>query len=234
MKIHPFIKLGKGSKSELYQKMRHLSGQKNRQGRKSAYYFIFADLVSLVQPMRHMAIRDIILLGDPRLYEVCSPVAPEELTALMEIVEDLHDTLMDFRTRYDRGRAIAAPQIGVTKRIVYMKTDEPAVFINPTIDLESTQTFELWDDCLSFPDLLVKVRRYRNCRVTYRDLGWNECSLLLSDSLAELLQHECDHLDGILAVARAVDSQAFALRSQLSSVRDLLPGPIQFSIEHKK
>jgi len=166
-----------------------------------------------------MAVRDILLLGNPRLYEVCLPAAPNELAGLTGIVEDLHDSLIDFRTRFGRGRAIAAPQIGVAKRLVYMNIDEPVVFINPVIDVTSAKTFELWDDCMSFPDLLVKVRRHCNCRVIYRDLGWNERSLLLSDSLAELLQHECDHLNGVLAVARAVDSRAFALRSQSAFLR---------------
>jgi peptide deformylase len=161
-----------------------------------------------------MAIRDILFLGNPRLYEVSLPVAPEELTGLTGTVEDLHDTLMDFRKRYGTGRAIAAPQIGVAKRLVYMNIDESIVFINPVIDIKSAETFELWDDCMSFPDLLVKVRRHRSCRIIYRDLGWNQRSLMLSDSLAELMQHECDHLNGILAVARAVDSHAFALKSQ--------------------
>lgn len=161
-----------------------------------------------------MAVRDILLLGNPRLYEVCLPVIPEDLAGLAGTVEDLHDTLMDFRARNGTGRAIAAPQICVAKRLVYMNIDEPVVFINPVIDVKSAKTFELWDDCLSFPDLLVKVRRHCSCRVIYRDLGWNERSLMLSDSLAELLQHECDHLNGVLAVARAVDSRAFALRSQ--------------------
>ena len=166
-----------------------------------------------------MAVRDILLLGNPRLYEVCLPVAPEELAGLAGTVEDLHDTLMDFRARYGAGRAIAAPQIGVAKRLVYMNVDGPVVFINPVIDIESAETFELWDDCMSFPDLLVKVRRHCSCRVTYRDLDWNERSLMLSNSLAELLQHECDHLDGVLAVARAVDSRAFALKSQSAFFR---------------
>jgi peptide deformylase len=161
-----------------------------------------------------MAVRDILLLGNPRLYEICSPVAPEELAELTGTVEDLHDTLMDFRARYGTGRAIAAPQIGVSKRLVYMHVDDPVVFINPIIDVKSAKTIELWDDCMSFPDLLVKVRRHRSCRVIYRDLDWNEHRLMLSDSLAELLQHECDHLNGVLAVERAVDSRAFALRSQ--------------------
>jgi peptide deformylase len=72
---------------------------------------------------------------------------------------------------------------------------------------------------MSFPDLLVKVRRHCGCRVIYRDLGWNERSLMLSDSLAELLQHECDHLNGVLAVARAVDSRALALKNQSAFFR---------------
>jgi peptide deformylase len=166
-----------------------------------------------------MAVRDILLLGNPRLYEVCPPVAPEELAGLESIVEDLHDTLMDFRARYGTGRAIAAPQIGAAKRLVYMYIDEPVVFVNPVVDVESVEMFELWDDCMSFPDLLVRVRRHRSCRVIFRDIGWNERSLMLSDSLAELLQHECDHLDGVLAVARAVDPHAFALRSQSALLR---------------
>lgn len=166
-----------------------------------------------------MAVRDILLLGNPRLYEVCLPVAPEELASLTGIVEDLHDTLVDFRTRHGTGRAIAAPQISVAKRLVYMNIDEPVVLVNPVIDVKSAQTFESWDDCLSFPDLLVRVRRHSSCRVIYRDLDWNERSLLLSDSLAELLQHECDHLDGVLAVSRAVNSRAFALKSQSAFFR---------------
>jgi peptide deformylase len=161
-----------------------------------------------------MAVRDVLLLGNPRLYEVCLPVTPEELADLVGTVEDLHDTLMDFRKRYGKGRAIAAPQIGVAKRLVYMNVDEATVFINPVIDVKSAETFELWDDCMSFPELLVKVQRHCTCRIIYRDLDWNEHTLMLSDSLAELLQHECDHLDGILAVERAVNSRAFALKSQ--------------------
>lgn len=161
-----------------------------------------------------MAVREILLLGNPRLYEICLPVAPEELAGLASTVEDLHDTLMDFRARHGTGRAIAAPQIGVAKRLIYMDIDEPVVFVNPVIDVKSAETFELWDDCMSFPDLLVKVRRHRSCRVLYRDLDWNEHSLILSDSPAELLQHEDDHLNGVLAVARAVDFRAFSLRSQ--------------------
>jgi peptide deformylase len=167
-----------------------------------------------------MPVRPILQLGNPRLYERCAPVSPGEVEALPPVVQDLHDTMMDFRARYDAGRAIAAPQIGVMKRLVYMHIDEPVVFINPVLDRMSEETFELWDDCMSFPEILVRVARHKSCRISWRNQEWQERSEVLSDDLSELLQHECDHLDGVLAVSRAVGPEAFALRSQ----RHLLDG----------
>jgi peptide deformylase len=161
-----------------------------------------------------MPVREILLLGNPALYERCAPVRREEANDLRAVVRDLHDTLMDFRARYGAGRAVAAPQIGVMKRLVYMHIDAPVVFVNPALDSLSAETFELWDDCMSFPDLFVRVARHRSCRITYRDLDWQEHRRILRDDLSELLQHECDHLDGILAVSRAVGPHAFALRSE--------------------
>ncbi len=163
-----------------------------------------------------MAVQEVLLLGDPRLHEICDPVVEADLEALEAVVEDLHDTLLDCRERYGVGRAIAAPQIGVKKRLVYMHIDNPVVFLNPVLDRLSPERIEIWDDCLSFPDLLVKVRRHRTCRIRYRDMEWQEQTLDLQDDLAELLQHECDHLDGVLAVARAIDGQSFALRGTMT------------------
>jgi peptide deformylase len=161
-----------------------------------------------------VAVRDILQLGNPQLYEISDPVVRSELAALPDVVTDLHDTMMDFRQRYGAGRAIAAPQIGVMKRLIYMHIDQPTVFINPSLDSMSEAMIEIWDDCMCFPDLLVRVRRHKSCRITYRDLDWNECDMSLTDDLSELLQHEYDHLDGILAVSRAIDGRAFALRSE--------------------
>jgi peptide deformylase len=121
---------------------------------------------------------------------------------------------MDFRKKYQAGRAIAAPQIGVKKRLLYMHIDKPVVFINPTLEPITNEKMEVWDDCMCFPDLLVKVLRYKRCRITYRDMDWQERVVEFEDDLAELLQHEYDHLDGILAVSRAIDEQSFGLRSQ--------------------
>ncbi len=157
-------------------------------------------------------VKEILLLGNPALYKVCEEVKKEELRYIKEVVIDMHDTLMDFRTKHNAGRAIAAPQIGVFKRLVYMNIGSPIVYINPILSELSNNMFELWDDCMSFPDLLVKVKRHKTCRINYKDIEWNDQSLQLNESLSELLQHEVDHLDGILAVARAIDQYSFALK----------------------
>ena len=161
-----------------------------------------------------MPVREVLLLGNPKLYEVSEEIREEELEELKPVIEDLHGTLVDFRKRYGAGRAIAAPQIVVMKRLIYMYITEPVVFINPRLEFETDEMMEIWDDCMCFPDLLVKVKRYRRCRIHYRDMNWKEKSLELEGSLSELLQHEHDHLEGILAVSRAVDGKSFCLTSQ--------------------
>ncbi|RMF76695.1 MAG: peptide deformylase [Chloroflexi bacterium] len=161
-----------------------------------------------------MTVQPILQLGHPDLYKICEPVTRDDLPAMQQVIADLHDTMMDFRAKYNAGRAIAAPQIGVFKRLVYMHIDEPVVFINPVLDQLSDTMIELWDDCMSFPELLVRVRRHKQCRITFRDLAWQKREMRLEDDLSELLQHECDHLDGVLAVSRAIDAQSFCLRSQ--------------------
>ncbi|MGD8227536.1 MAG: peptide deformylase [Desulfobacteraceae bacterium] len=161
-----------------------------------------------------MTVREVLLLGNPTLYEISEPVRKQELTQIAGVVTDLHDTLMAFRARYGVGRAIAAPQLGVMKRLIYMHIDEPLIFINPILDRVSEEMMEVWDDCMCFPELLVKVRRHKRCHIGYQNMDWGEEEMWLEDDLSELVQHEIDHLDGILAISRAIDSQSFALRSQ--------------------
>ncbi|UCF06493.1 MAG: peptide deformylase [bacterium] len=166
-----------------------------------------------------MAVRKILLLGNPALFEICDDVRREELDLMREAVGDLHDTMMNFRSRYGFGRAIAAPQIGVKKRLVYMHIDRPTPFVNPRLVDKSDEMITIWDNCMSFPDLLVRIRRHKSCAIEYRDLEWNEKRMPLEGELSELLQHECDHLDGILAVMRAIDGKSFALKSQEKLLR---------------
>lgn len=167
-----------------------------------------------------MAIREILQLGNPELYLPAEEVLQEEGEDIIRVVEDLHDTMMSFRNKYKAGRAIAAPQIGFRKRLIYMHITGPVVFINPVLKDKSEEMLEIWDDCMCFPDLLVKVLRHKSCRIVYRDKDWQEQTMFLEDDLSELLQHEYDHLDGILAVSRAYGANPFALTSQ----RALLSG----------
>jgi peptide deformylase len=166
-----------------------------------------------------MAVRQILLLGNPQLYGISEFVRPEEIDDIRGVVSDLHDTLMEFRNQYGVGRAIAAPQIGVMKRLIYMCVDDvPTVIVNPELKDQSQNMIEVWDDCMCFPDLLVKVMRHRSCRILFRNLDWEEEEIMAEGDLSELLQHEYDHLDGILAVSRAIDGHSFSLRSQRDSL----------------
>ncbi len=161
-----------------------------------------------------MAVREILLLGDPRLLQPSRDVAPHELGLLGPLVDDLHDTLMEFRRLWGAGRAVAAPQLGDLRRVVYLHLGSPHVIVNPRLTDSSADMIEVWDDCMSFPELLVKVRRHRRVVLEYQDASGAERRWALDGDLSELLQHEVDHLDGVLAVSRAIDGTSFALRSQ--------------------
>ncbi len=156
-------------------------------------------------------VRQLLKLGDPRLYEISREITQEDLPQLAQWVEDLHDTLMDYRKTYGAGRAVAAPQIGIPKRMLYMYLDKAYVFINPVMEFPDSETYELLDDCMSFPGLMVKVRRFRRCVIRYLDPDFLPREMALEGDLSELLQHEYDHLDGILATMRAVDNKSLYL-----------------------
>ena len=119
------------------------------------------------------------------------------------------------------GHGISAPQIGIRKRLICLDLDGVRrVIVNPTLELVGSETMELMDDCLCFPGLLVKVRRNRRCIVRYRDENWQVQELACEDYLSELIQHEYDHLNGVLATMRAVDGKAFVMKKARRPVRD--------------
>lgn len=157
-------------------------------------------------------IDDLLQLGNPLLYEVCEPILASELPLVKDWVADLHNVMEEIRAKYNFGRAIAAPQLGIMKRLIYMNIDQPTVIINPEFTFLSEDMFELWDDCMSFPNLLVKVKRHRNLTIEYLDENWQKQVRNMSDDLSELLQHEYDHLDGILCTMRAIDDKSFKWR----------------------
>lgn len=156
-------------------------------------------------------VKEILKLGNPQLYEISEEISESEKEDVKVWIEDLHDTLMAYRKQYGAGRAVALPQIGIKKRLLYAYMDKPYVFINPVLTFPDEETYTLMDDCMSFPGLMVKVTRHRRADISYLDENWEPQTMQLTGDLSELLQHEYDHLDGILATMRAVDNKSFFL-----------------------
>lgn len=156
-----------------------------------------------------MAVKDILLLGNPILYEISTEVNKNELPKFLPQIELMWESIVDIRKKYGFGRAIAAPQIGLAKRIIALNIDKPVALLNPVLSDLSDDMFELWDDCMSFPNLLVKVKRHKKLTLSFYDLNWQKQTWHLENDLAELFQHEYDHLNGILATQRTIDNQSF-------------------------
>jgi peptide deformylase len=158
--------------------------------------------------------RPILRLGNPALWTPSSPTV--DLAETRRVVDDLRDTLAAFRARSGFGRGIAAPQLGVHRRVIFIRVPDgfTDVLVNPVITWASPESFQLWDDCFSFPDLMVRVERAVKVRVDYQNLHGERRTVDAEGPLSELLQHEIDHLDGKLTVDRAISPQAFCTRAE--------------------
>lgn len=161
-----------------------------------------------------MSIRPVRLLGDPILRALCDPVRNAKSPAVRVVTDDLQDTLRDLQARHGMGRGLSAPQIGAPLRVVYLEMDEPWFLINPEIVDVGNHDFLVWDDCFSIPGLLVRVQRAHRIKVRYRDLAGKAQTVDAEGDLAELLQHEIDHLDGVLMIDRPVGLDPFCLREE--------------------
>jgi len=162
-------------------------------------------------------LKDLLLLGDPRLYESCAPIESTEIDKIPGWIDKMQEVMDEIKRRYRFGRGIAAPQLGIMKRLVLINIENPWILINPQVVNHGKETFELWDDCMSLPLLLVKVERHKEITIKYRDLHWDEKEITLGDDLSELLQHEIDHLNGILCTMRAIDSKSFKWKGIISN-----------------
>jgi peptide deformylase len=161
-----------------------------------------------------MAVCPVLQLGDPRLRMVAEPVSDPAAADVGVVIDDLKDTLAHWRATTTYGRGIAAPQIGVLRRIVFLNVDRPWPLINPEIVARSPETMVVWDACLSFLTIFFQVTRHRWIDVRYQDLSgaWHE--IRAEGDLSELLQHEIDHLDGILALDRMTDIRTMCVREE--------------------
>jgi peptide deformylase len=175
-----------------------------------------------------MPIRPILQLGDPVLRQKASKVEDPTAPEVHALVQDLADTLAHWRSATGYGRGIAAPQLGELKRMIFLKLPgaEPWPLINPEITERSEEKIIVWDACLSFLSIFMQVERHRQIAVRYQTLHGETRELEAGDerNLSELLQHEIDHLDGILAIDRVVDMKTICTREEFEKrYRDASP-----------
>jgi peptide deformylase len=175
-----------------------------------------------------MAIRPVLQLGDPRLREPAQPVNDIRAPEIEDALRDLADTLAHWRSKTGYGRGIAAPQIGVPMRVIFLQLpgEDPWPLIDPVIVERSEEKIVVWDACLSFLSIFMQVERHREITVRYQSLDGELLTFEAGDdrNLSELLQHEIDHLDGVLAIDRVVDMRTICTREEFEKrFRDSSP-----------
>ena len=167
-----------------------------------------------------MAIRDILKMGNPDLLKVSEPVDFEK-DDLKTLIEDMKETM-----KANDGAGLAAPQIGVFKRLVifgfdtndrYPEADSVpfTVLINPTITPLSDEKENGWEGCLSVPGLRGVVPRYTHIKYEGYDAEGNKIEREVEDFHARVVQHECDHLDGILYPMKIEDYRYFGFHEEI-------------------
>jgi peptide deformylase len=169
-------------------------------------------------------IRDVLRMGDPRLLQVAKPVERFGTPELAALLADMRDTMAHLN-----GAGLAAPQIGVGLRVVifgvkanprYPRADEvpDTVLINPVLEPLAADREEDWEGCLSVPGMRGVVPRFRHLRYSGRDERGERFERAVEGFHARVVQHECDHLDGILYPMRVRDFRRFGF------IEELFPG----------
>jgi peptide deformylase len=175
-----------------------------------------------------MAVREILRMGHPVLLQQAEPVAQFNTPELAQLLEDMHDTMIAAN-----GAGLAAPQIGVSLQVVvfgvkenprYPDADQVpyTILINPLITPLKEEVEEGWEGCLSVPGLRGVVSRYSHIRYTGFDPQGNAIDRTVQGFHARVVQHECDHLIGVLYPMRMRDLRQLGYTSVLFPDRDEL------------
>jgi len=169
-----------------------------------------------------MAVREILRMGDARLLRVAQPVRAFDTPELAALLEDMQDTM-----RAANGAGLAAPQIGVDLQVVIFGSDAPnprypgapvvprTVLINPVIEPLGPEQEEGWEGCLSVPGLRGAVPRWQRIRYRGMDASGQTIDRTVDGFHARVVQHECDHLIGILYPMRIRDFSRFGFTEVL-------------------
>jgi len=169
---------------------------------------------------------NVLKLGDPRLRAISAAVERDDPTLDWELRE-LADALRSFRSTHGWGRAIALPQIGIAKRVIAFDLGmQPFFVLNPVVEWLSEEKFELWDDCMCMPEIAVRVERARSLTLSFVDESMQARRMeRVPSDVAELIQHELDHLDGILLTDRMIPAWGVVARELRDVARPLIPPP---------
>lgn len=173
-----------------------------------------------------MAVREVLKMGHPLLLQVAQPIEKFDDPELDELIRDMFDTMAA-----ESGAGLAAPQIGVSKRLVifgveknprYPDAEEvpTTILINPVIQPVGRRTEDDWEGCLSVPGMRGLVPRYTHIRYSGYDAQGQRFEREVSGFHARVVQHECDHLDGILYPRRIRDLRMFGFESELFRKED--------------
>ncbi len=168
-----------------------------------------------------MAVRRVLKMGEPLLFQVAEPVVAFNTPELNALIVDMFDTMAAFD-----GAGLAAPQIGVPKRVVIFGIEtntryphaEPVpttVLINPLIEILTRETEEGWEGCLSVPGMRGLVSRATHLRYSGFDQQGKSFARDVRGFHARVVQHECDHLNGILYPMRIKDMRLFGYEDAL-------------------
>ena len=166
-------------------------------------------------------------IGDPILNNKSEKININKIDdKILEIIDDLKETL-----GYGTGYGIAAPQIGINKRIIVVgankesiKYNEPeeipiTAMINPTWKKISEETDIQFEGCMSIPIIRGKVERYKHIELTYYDELGNKVVKELKGFFARLVQHECDHLDGINFIEKVISDNGFSTKENIEKFK---------------
>ena len=162
-----------------------------------------------------MAVKTVLKMGDPRLFELSKPVTAFDKPELHQLIQDMRDTMDALN-----GAGLAAPQIGISLQVVifgvtrnprYPDAEEVpyTVLINPNIEPLDQEMEEEWEGCLSIPGMRGLVPRYRHLRYQGYDQYGKIIERTVSGFHARVVQHECDHVQGILYPMRIRDMRNF-------------------------
>jgi len=168
-----------------------------------------------------MAVHNVLRMGDPRLLQVAAPVTEFNTSALDALIQDMFDSMASLN-----GAGLAAPQIGVGKRVTIFGVESnprypdveavpTTILINPQLEFLGQEIAEDWEGCLSVPGMRGLVPRYVRLRYSGFDRNGGHFSREVSGFHARVVQHECDHLDGILYPRRIRDLINFGFEEEL-------------------